>query len=442
MAAAGFVLALAAGVSGQFVWNTELGYHLSDLPLPGTSTCCGSDLVGDPTLGKDSPTCLCDTTDGECDSGCCCDLDCTYDALRLGGFFGCTSNGTEARPQGFTVCSGQLISTNIPQRASDSGLVEAFGGADGLLCVISDNSPARGAFFRDPVATTSLSAAQVSREIESRLPIQYLSWLSSATGSLPSSFYTLDAPVLGDGCTSMANDDGCSRRAPVVLPALSFDGGCHGTQRVPFLTGVEAFSCSLGASGASLAELCGTLLNASFLRHSAFAAAPASSAGDATLTLHVDNRNSTTSGFTVSADVPASKYDSASGTCMNALLLYQLRLSVGSGGTVDSVDIYVRLDSLDAQSWPTTHPRFGAGFEYAGGEPLTRQTSGRPGYQRGLPLLIADGIDVRKGGLALLPRTALGHCATGRTGASTVLFGEAMATCAGREESNLRPLAL
>ena len=88
---------------------------LQSVPAQGTSTCCGSQLVGDPAAQKSSPACLCDLTAGACDDGCCCDLDCSFDSLKLDGIFGCKSNGTVAQPTGYTMCSDQLVAANIPQ---------------------------------------------------------------------------------------------------------------------------------------------------------------------------------------------------------------------------------------------------------------------------------------------------------------------------------------
>ena len=88
--------------------------------------------------------------------GCCCDLDCSSDSLRSGGVFGCTSNDTSVAPPGYTLCSSNLVAANLPPSVVEPGLVTAFGGADGLLCVVADNSPARGAFFLDPVTDTTL----------------------------------------------------------------------------------------------------------------------------------------------------------------------------------------------------------------------------------------------------------------------------------------------
>jgi hypothetical protein len=58
----------------------------------------------------------------------------------------------------FTTCSDQLVATNIPQHLEHSGVVRAFGGSNGLLCIERDNSPSRGTFYQ---GTGSKSPSQV-----------------------------------------------------------------------------------------------------------------------------------------------------------------------------------------------------------------------------------------------------------------------------------------
>lgn len=425
------LLLLGPGVVSGFEWSAGSYYIApSSLPSPGTSTCCGTDLIGDPTLGTGGPICLCDLTAGQCDTGCCCDLDCSYDALKVGGYFGCTSNGTTTTRVGYTVCSDQVVATNIPEHVRDSGLVSAFGGADGLLCIVSDNSPARGAFFRDPISTTALSDAQVRNEIEASLPVQFSTWLAPPPpDAVVASFYTLGDSVEGNGCVSASSSAGCASRAPVILPAVGLDGGCSGQQHLPFLTDVPSFTCKLDTPGATLADLCGTLLNASFISRASFSRTPSAEPELAAVAYEIDLGNS--SGFAASSSPPESSvYDINTGTCSNALLLYQLKVTVGTVGTVDGVTMYLRLGTLTETTWLQASPMYGAGFEYEDAGDQVRRTSGRPGYQRGLPILIADGTSVRSGGLQILPRGAMGACGSGSSGASTVVFGESFAaTC-------------
>jgi len=414
----------------DFLWESDPYYYsATSLPAPADSACCGSDLIPDPSVGRGGPDCLCDVTDGGCDTGCCCDVDdCPYDAYRAGGFFGCTTNGTVEEITGYTTCSEQLVSTNIPPE--NSGVVRAFGGENGLLCIVSENSPSsRGSYYRDPVEGTTLSTERVTREIDTILPVQYQTWLATDTdSSVYQTAYQLDDPVQGDGCISAASSNGCASLADVLLPARSPDGGCDGQQLLSFLRDIPPFSCDLAATSSTLESVCGTTLDAGFLQQTQIATLP-SATTYATLTFEIED--TVTGSVSTGSTPPAtSSYDNVTGTCSNALLLYQLRLYVGTAGTIDQVTAYVRLGTLTTASWTQMSPSYGAGFEYLDQQTQVRGTSGRPGYQRGLPLLIADGTDLRREGLRMLPRTALGECASGTEGATQALWREATAaTC-------------
>ena len=430
---------------GQFAFSSS-GYYYSDLPAQGTSTCCGSNLVGDPNLeGFTSRDRLCDVTAGACDSGCCCDPDCSFDSLRQGGIFGCTSNGTAVAPTGYTLCSDQLLSANVPESMQQQGLVTSFGGADGLLCVVSDNSPARGAFFRDPVATAALTAPQVLVQIQTALPIQYGTWLGPASAVAPA-FYATGAPVVADAGGA---------RASVLMPAAGPDGTCTGQQSLPYLHDIDPFSCgvlppSASASASTMEMLCGTTLNASYLASASFASSPAASAASAPFGLYVDTSNSSDV-FTAAAasDAPVSVFDAAKGECLNALQLYQLRLTVSGQGTLAAADAFLSVGTVDLASLSTARMTYGAAFVYADRAESVRPTSGRPGYIRGKPLLVAEATALRVGGMRVLPRSPKGECASGHAGATTVLYGEDLAvscsktyTPAELEQACLYPPAL
>jgi len=402
-----------------FQWVLDTFYYTtSSLPSADDS---GSNLVPDPRIGRQGPTCLCDVTVGRCDTGCCCDSDCSYEAIRLGGYFGCTSNGTVVEISSFTTCSDQLVATNIPQHLEHSGVVRAFGGSNGLLCIERDNSPSRGTFYQ---GTGSKSPSQVEAMIDAQFG--FYSTLEEAS-SQEVGRYELRDPVKGDGCISAASTDGCASIFDFQLPAVAPDGGCGGKQLLPFLVGVQAFACDLGETGATLESVCSNTLNASFLSRIKIYKQPSGGAP-------ADVRFVMT-GSSVPGSAPVgSSY--VPGQCSNAMVLYQLRLVVSPAGAIENVTVYVHFDTLTEANWRDATPIFGAAFEYSQAAGVTRETSGRPGYQRGLPLLVADptGIGLRVNGLQLLPRTPMGECSTtGTHGATQVLWREATAvTCTTR----------
>ena len=328
------------------------------------------------------------------------------------------------------MCSDQLVAANIPQELQEQSVVTAFGGADGLLCVVSDNSPARGAFFRDPVSEAALTAPQVVAAIDAASPVQPTSWLSdSASPALGA--YTVGAPVLTSSVPV----------APVMIPAASPDGRCAASQSLPFLTDVEAFSCAVTAPGAvvtasTLQAICATTLNGTFVRSLSMRAAPNGESGAVAIAVMTRDGNVTgTPSWAAAAgglaSIPNSQWDPISGTCNDAVTTYQLQLTVSGDGTISSATAYVGLDSVHAIDLPALRLSYGAKYVYDGEDAnAVRPTSGRPGYVRGLPLIVAEGAAVRTAGLKMLPRSPLGACATSASagGASTVRFGEDLAT--------------
>ena len=426
-----------------YAWCHGHPYHFGADTLPpiDTSSCCGSELLRDPALNDQRKTCLCDTTAGACDIGCCCDTECSLDSLRYDGVFGCTSNGTAAHGSSYTRCSDSVVSVNIPANLREQGLVNAFGGADGLLCIVADNSPARGAFFH---AATALSTQEKRTQIDAAKALQYrTAWLTTPTG-IPRVAYTLGAPVLGDGCLSSGDAAGCARLAPVLMPAPDANGGCTGQQQLSYLIDVPPYGCSLLPPRmertaenlkSNLRRLCSTVLNASAVAQSSFAAAPTATASHAPFDLKIHNANTSAYAPTVyeaAGSPPASTFDETDGgTCHNALTLLELRFVVSGAGMLSSATAYLRVDTVSVHALHSLRAFYGAAFAYTLESPeeisAVRRTSGRPGYQRGLPLLIADGQDVRTAGLQLLPRSATGACSSGNEPTTPVRFGEDLA---------------
>ena len=97
--------------------------------------------------------------------------------------------------------------------------------------------------------------------------------------------------------------------------------------------------------------------------------------------------------FSAVSAAPSSSWDGA--TCRDALVGLQLRLLVGDDGTITNATAYLDVRTLVTAAEQT----FAAKFEYASelGRTDLRPVSGRPGYQRGLPLLVADGTTVPPG---------------------------------------------
>lgn len=263
------------------------------------------------------------------------------------------------------------------------------------------------------------------------------------------SHYVLGEAVLGQGCTTAGGGgDGCASLAPVLLPALQADGSCgSGGWRLPFLRSVEPYACSVGA--VPLGTACGfeyAAQRVSLLRQglgldsdsqaSALSGAIASHPGAAAADVAVEVmlRTADSAPFSAVSAAPSSSWDGA--TCRDALVGLQLRLLVGDDGTITNATAYLDVRTLVTAGEQT----FAAKFEYASelGRTDLRPVSGRPGYQRGLPLLVADGtpgdvssLKLRMEATPLLRRGEDGTCDSSASGGDVLLtFGdETAASC-------------
>ena len=239
---------LAGSTAAQLLaWTTE-PYYFADASLPSpdpTAAAAASWSAIQASATRATIACA-TSTKGECDVGCCCDTSCSNDELKLNGVFGCTSNGTATRRLGYTLCSDQLVDENIPQSLKDQGLVTALGGADGPLCIVTDNSASRGAFFLDPAQSgAAFTPEKVSQEITRFAPYGYDSWLETVESPFSVTTYQLGASLMRAVAGSTTS------LTPNLMPAASSVGGCDGKQQIPFLQGVAPFTCALTPPGPS-----------------------------------------------------------------------------------------------------------------------------------------------------------------------------------------------
>ena len=297
------LLTLFAPSTADFAWEPSApAYHATAALADSedSASCCGCERVSDPAYGEDGLSCPCDATAGACDAGCCCDTsDCTASELA-----GCPSAGAPggAGRAGVTYCSDLLARANIPQTAAARGWSDVTD-LDGLLCVQTDNSESRGAFLSDPFPTCSALSSQEESDVLDHLRAEenvgnltaFRQWLAPAAAAVSGdSRYTLGAPVLGDGCVDAVDDAGCSRRAPLLLPARGPSGACEGSQLVPYLTDTAPYACNTPAA-MPIAELCAGWLNATVLLRQKVASSPVSS--DAALALSYLLYNTTTGAY-------------------------------------------------------------------------------------------------------------------------------------------------
>mmetsp|Transcript_12103 Transcript_12103/g.34817 ORF Transcript_12103/g.34817 Transcript_12103/m.34817 type:complete len:667 (+) Transcript_12103:27-2027(+) len=437
-------LALSA-LTPRFAWEAARSSYHYEAVAGDPASCCGAQLVGDPVSGSQPYNCPSDATAGACDAGSCCDPDCSKGALAtVDGVFECVTEETPFSRSNVLYCSDALpLSTvNLPASARADGWVATTEFND-LLCVYKDNSPSIGSFYSDPT-TVGLTAQQVMNEIEAAA-FSFFSTKLSGPRSLDTSspMYHLGDPVLGEGCVSADDARGCGSLGPVLLPGVSPDGSCdtHG-RSLPFLQDIQPYTCT-PAEGASLVELCSSRLAAQQVtilnRGAAAALATAPNLG-LQLAVSVLHRLEDGGDFVPSgAPIPQAIYDFADGgVCRNALVGLEWRFVVTDAGTISEATAYIDIRNISS---PVSQ-RFGAKFELGSEAEVAttvRPVSGRPGYLRGLPLLVADGTPPSSGETAtlklrmeptpVLERTAGGACDFGASDALSIplTFGDEVA---------------
>lgn len=438
-------LALATMALGEpYVWQASSTSYYYESVAGDPSICCGSYLVGDPAASIQPYNCPTDVTAGVCDTGSCCDPDCSAGSLAtVDGVFSCPVAETPFSRSNVLYCSDAipLSVINLPAaaRADGWGTTTEF---NELLCVYKDNSPSLGSFYSDP-SVGGLTGQQVVNEIEAAAGSAFSDSLGGPRPTdVSAKLYRMGEPVLGEGCASAGGTSGCSSLAPLLLPAVAADGTCAARGRsVPFLRELEPYKCAPPA-GSSLVELCtsryATQQVTSLNRGLGPVLAAAPNLG-LQLPVELLYRYSDDGAFgSGGGSVPAAGYDVFSAVCLNALVGLQWRFVVSDEGTISSATAYVDLRTIRAPTAQTFAASFQLGSE-ASTAGAARPVSGRPGYLRGLPLLVADGtppasgetgtLKLRMQPTALLSRTPAGACDFDGTGAlpSFVTFGDEVA---------------
>lgn len=402
-------------------------YTDADADAPDTT---GAATIGDPATGTSAfANCNCDLTANQCDAGCCCDDDCVAELRVAGGAFNCpTTTSVSAARYGTTLCSENnvLVTANLPAAATrDSwGLQEL----NGFLCLVRDNAPSLGAFYDYGDALTVATAAEFQDDVQ-LADAAYGTYdeLLTPTSDAPPTTYKAGEIIQADGCVSGAY---CSRRRPFEIPSADDAGGCTSSQRVRYYGDNTTVSC-LPATTTTLETACTSVYNVSTLltdasRVMSTPSQPYVSASAPTI-YHRSGNGTYTVAATASA-VPDSSY--ASSTCTNAVVATTWIFSQGTTVGTLSAAVYLELADLTEVTAQVTT----ASFAPPGSDTPSRTLSGRPGYIRGLPVLVADTSGTskvaRSSGIALLPRTTAGVCVDNVTGTSLAyelsptLFGE------------------
>jgi len=241
--------ALSVNVSGLLLSNQTAAYDLNEywgnVPVDGSSvasqvpTGCTCAVPESPCTKFDCG-CVCDLTAGACDPNCCCDAECTAEAVAIwNAHQSCLPEGPQ--PLGVEMCTDSAYYYQInPKYRMQVNVM------DQLLCVTVDNNPTKGEFFGSGAST--LVAASVFLQ-DGVLPTYTFQAGDSSSDSSSSSSSDSSAAAssenelvyaVGDPIPVVVNVDGNGELQSVyagsfILPGPDSSGHCNDHNPVGFL---------------------------------------------------------------------------------------------------------------------------------------------------------------------------------------------------------------
>ncbi|RUS74193.1 hypothetical protein EGW08_018041 [Elysia chlorotica] len=421
-------------------------------PRPTTTTIAPSGPGSNILDSTDVSLCPCDLTGNGCDVNCCCDPDCS-DADKL-VFSECISTGYQLNSD---LCFDRdvFFSENGPARSGDSG---------NLFCIYFDNDEERNYYNNPSLITTEAEFSSYSAKtrtfsfqsptdpltVSSFEPyyksgdpmytvfpnghFSYLGLPTSMTASSvcadsnPTAYYIDQSTTCGRFLDNLANDCGTAD----FLKASTFFQNFR-IVKDPFL--LQAFNSTTTFVNPVLGPV--DLTQVTDLYNNSYTAAFQL---EVPLACQINGITGPCS-FT---DVPASPtYNSATGTCSNALIGLHYRFETNGVFGVDQA--YVTFTFADVTSSSLTQTfstSFSSVVTASSAEPVLR--SGNPGYDFGQPILAGvfnitnDGsttveeillVKERGQQLALIRPSTSGDCSTAEAQPrEPVLFGQDMRT--------------
>ncbi len=433
--------------------------------------------------------CTCDLTAGACDANCCCDPECSEEAVKRFEELGnCLSDGS--LPDSMTTCfsksSLNSINPKFPLKPSDT----AMAALDGLLCVEYDNSVSRGGFTEDPSPLTGAALTSSS----AYAPFTYTDGLFGGLASGPTEGDTFYEK--GDRMPAGFTDGGGSNGLVaafggyVPLPSPGVGGLCSDTSYLHFNEPVVNSTCvrMLRDPEAECPHVFGyTRLTSALYVAASAGSVPVDSPTDGaflgveiTKVTYYDWNTGEQSSFSdancdafwyANGDVPGSEIgscvlgnrggttlqelaasdpDSVNTACYNALLSVCYTVTHNDEGKVSNVTAEIILTDIPKGDDDSTSPLLAAEQSYTAqflssvtpqitpeaGNQVVRLRSGSPGYRNGAPVLLgrrsppsATVMDVPQRGLQVAGWG--GSCVEMKS--EVVGFNYDMVTCCGLE---------
>jgi hypothetical protein len=441
------IISLAAAI--------ELSYYHIDWTKPGTLTPFSSAKYestpqelsgwGGPD-GTRNAQCTCDLTASRCDitadGGCACDPDCTSNQL-VSKF---TSRLPEVQvSQKVKMCDAGVTDVNLDIMGQDSS--DAFSitteFVDSQLCVVKTNNPSQGTFYTDPGALKTVSTTYTT--VQGGHLIQVGLDSGDHAAQIDQYTYAEETPALAETKSAYGIGDPIERRSGascsgspnavhIEFPEAGFTGECSPR-------GVTAFGVDTGPSLCTrrdtrqLNESCAMVFSSARYVGTAakppcFAASP-DTAGPTAMKVIV--RSTSPAG----TQPLATSWDSASGTCRNAMeavyytVTHDTALKI-TGITAEVWYTDIQEGSLQQNftiSYETLASPPGATFPGRGLTARRLERSGAPGYVIGAHVLGGsavtqikqesgvmvqrNAIRERVGGLAVVGMAPGGTCTDG-----------------------------
>lgn len=138
--------------AAQFVLNT---YPIDWNAVPTT-----------PSPKNITSSCICDLTDNACDTGCCCDPSCPYQATNATSKLGlCLPQGPDPSTLDYCIATSSVQKVNlnsneffvIPEVPADNKYIAQ------LLCIVSSSNPNLGPQYPEPASGASGNNANLAR---------------------------------------------------------------------------------------------------------------------------------------------------------------------------------------------------------------------------------------------------------------------------------------
>ena len=163
---------------------------------------------------------MCDLTDNACDTGCCCDPSCPYQATNTTSMLGlCLPQGPDTTSLDYCIATSSVQKVNlnsgeffvIPEVPADNKYI------DQLLCIVSSSNPNLGPVYDQPSAGNSGNNANLAR-----CPLP-------AGEAAPSQNYLLNSPIYVKDSVNL------NIIRPLTIPYPALSAQCLNTFQPGFL---------------------------------------------------------------------------------------------------------------------------------------------------------------------------------------------------------------